>query len=87
MKIWNFKFSKNSKNVSKLLQILKCLNFHIYLIMTNPKNVMHWGNFKYFLEQDIKYSFKIHLHAKVIFGKMNLLSFSKVISLALCYTF
>jgi hypothetical protein len=50
----NSKISKKSKNVSKLLQIFKCLKFHIYVLMTNQKNVMHWGNFKYFLEQAIK---------------------------------
>jgi hypothetical protein len=27
------------------------LKIHIYSIMTNKKNVMHWGKFKYFLEQ------------------------------------
>jgi hypothetical protein len=38
--------------------------------MTSKKKVMHWGTFKYFLEQVTKkIHSKIHLHVKVFLGK------------------
>jgi hypothetical protein len=50
--------------------------------------MMHWGTFKYFLQQVTKkFIQKIHLHVKMFFGKKNLQSFSKVISLAYSYRF
>jgi hypothetical protein len=36
--------------------------------MTNKKNVMHWGTFKYFLKQVTKISFKNSFACKKKFG-------------------
>ncbi len=59
----------------------------MYSIMTR-KNLMHWGTFKYFIQQVTKkFIRKIHLHARICFAKKNLKSFSKVIPLAPSYTF
>jgi hypothetical protein len=44
------------------------LKIHIYSIMSNKKNVMHWGTFKYFYNKLQKNSFA----CKSVFGKNDL---------------
>jgi len=49
---WNFDhFSKWNIQSVKNLHTFK----NSYSIMTKNKNVMHWGNFEYFLEQVTKH--------------------------------
>ncbi len=55
--------------------------------MTNKKNVMHLGTFKFSYNKLQKKNWKIHLHVKVFFGTNDLQSFSKVIPLASSYMF
>jgi hypothetical protein len=41
--------------------------------MINQKNVMHWGTFKYFLQQVTKkIDSKIHLHVNIFLGEKDL---------------